>query len=79
MICGVFKDGDPLPRNTRFQVQASGELEIKSVRVEDEGFYVCSITYLGTTKYAQALLEVNGIMSRANNNNNKNKHTSLNE
>jgi hypothetical protein len=53
-----------LPRNTnRFYVQTIGDLEIKSVRVEDEGFYVCSISNSFATKYAQAQLEVNGIKS----------------
>lgn len=53
-----------MPRNTnRFYVQTIGDLEIKSVRVEDEGFYVCSISNSYGTKYAQAQLEVNGIKS----------------
>lgn len=49
-----------MPRNNRVRMQTNGDLEIKNVRVEDEGFYTCSMSYRSQTKYAQAQLEVNG-------------------
>lgn len=63
MILKALKDGEPLPRINRIFVNAIGNLEIKDVRVEDEGFYVCSISNSHSTKYAQAELVVNGIVN----------------
>ena len=40
----------------------NGHLEIKNLRVEDEGFYVCSISNAKSAKYAQAELVVNGTL-----------------
>ena len=45
--------------NRIYQVQ-NGVLEIKILRVEDEGFYVCSMSNKKSIKYAQAELVVNG-------------------
>jgi hypothetical protein len=39
---------------------SGGDLEIRGVRVEDEGFYVCSLSNAASVKYAQAQLVVNG-------------------
>lgn len=56
-----------MPRNNRIRIQTNGDLEIKNVRVEDEGFYTCSMSYGSQTKYAQAQLEVNGEWNSINN------------
>ena len=55
-----LKDGIVLTETNRFYLRINGDLEIRHLRVEDEGFYVCSISNSKNVKYAQAELIVNG-------------------
>lgn len=55
-----LKDGTKLPESVRFQVRTNGELSIQNVRVEDEGFYICSVGSGAQAEFVQAQLVVNG-------------------
>ena len=43
----------------RISLSPNGDLEIRKVIVEDEGFYVCSIENSQSVKYVQAKLTIN--------------------
>lgn len=51
-----------LKNDGRYLIDENGNLQIKNVRVEDEGFYTCSVSNSIDTKTAQAYLNVNGII-----------------
>jgi hypothetical protein len=53
-----IQEGSPLRPTNRITQFKNGNLEIKRVLVEDEGFYICSISNSYGTKYAQAQLLV---------------------
>ncbi len=55
-----MKDGNQLDENYRITFTYYGDLSIKNVRVDDEGFYVCAISDHNSENYAQAELTVNG-------------------
>ncbi len=49
-----------LKSDGRYLINENTNLEIKNVRVEDEGFYTCSVSNSVDVKTAQAYLNVNG-------------------
>ncbi|CAF0918628.1 unnamed protein product [Brachionus calyciflorus] len=54
-----LKDGKVINNDRRYNIYSNGDIEIRRVLVEDEGFYVCSISNSENIKYAQAKLTVN--------------------
>lgn len=65
----LIQDGVELKLSERVKQLKIGDLAIRNINVEDEGFYLCVLSGFSKEKYAQALLTVNGIKILKNLNN----------